>query len=97
MTKLKTINEIKKGCGKNLEVYHGIDEKIFWKCGEDSPYNFDLCPICQAQLQTTQDIYDEIEKCKIIEVRQDLEQEGVEYILIDRNEIIDKLKKEQKE
>jgi len=56
MTKLKTINEIKKGCNKNH--YDGFENTII-NCKTGTG---ELCPICQAQLQTSQNIYDEIEK-----------------------------------
>ena len=58
---MKTKKQIQKGC-KKIVIWCNIK----YKCGmfEDLKHSdhIILCPTCQAQLQTTQDIYDEIER-----------------------------------
>jgi len=87
--KLKEIEEIQRGCGKNTEFYHGLTlkEKDFWKCGEYMTQKRVYCERCDERITDLKNALKLIgEKMKILDIgcgSKKVEVEGAEVIGLD--------------
>ncbi len=89
---MKTINELKKEI-KEIEDfakaggYYDKEDRL----SEIEKQDMLNLRFLMIELQAKEEVFKVIDKVEVFEVRQDLEQEGVEYPLIDKEELKQKI------